>query len=238
VAGVSTEIELKARYRFDQARKRVIFLAILVKEKRAVGHVGPGLDTVAKLIMKLTPIDASQHLADAGDEVPPLSPTVSQLNFVNEKGNYAFQYDRRWYVTSDEPKLAVLRFIDRGELVAQCNISALPIAKSPATLAQFQQDVQKSLGQNFGQFINTSETKSPAGYAVLRLVAEGKVQELPIRWIYYLITNEKGRRVSLSFTFEKTLEERFGQADRLLAGQLHLTEPPTPTTARVPEKAK
>ena len=34
---------------------------MLIKEKRSVGHVGPGLDTVAKLIMKLQPIAASEQ---------------------------------------------------------------------------------------------------------------------------------------------------------------------------------
>jgi hypothetical protein len=127
--------------------------------------------------------------------------------------------------------------IDRGELVAQCNISALPSAtKTMPTLAGFQQDVQQSLGKNFGQFLSAAEQKSEAGYVIYRLVARGTVSDLPVQWIYYLVVDRSGQRVSLAFTFEQQLAERFGQADRALVAQLRLTTPPAPTTARVPDK--
>ena len=38
-------------------------------------------------------------------------------------------HDRRWHVTVDRPELTVLRLVDRGELIAQCNISPAPDAK-------------------------------------------------------------------------------------------------------------
>ena len=127
MGGVSTEIELKAKYRFDTRLKRVTYLAMLIKEKRAIGHVGPGLDTVAKLIMKITPMATSEQLSANLAEAPgPMSPDQAQLSFVAPGRQFGFRYDRRWFVTSDDPKLAVLRLIDRGELVAQCNVSALP----------------------------------------------------------------------------------------------------------------
>ena len=60
--GVGTQIELKAKYNFDLQSKRINYFALLVKEKRSVGHVGPGLDVVAKLLVKVTPITESVHL--------------------------------------------------------------------------------------------------------------------------------------------------------------------------------
>jgi len=235
VGGVSTEIELKAKYKFDLKLKRITFLALLIKEKRAVGHIGPGLDTVAKVIMKISPISASEHLTS--DVVARLgkSPTaeLSQLSYSAPSGTFQFQYDRRWYLTSDDPKMAVLRLMDRGELVAQCNMSALPVdPKKTIALAEFQSDVQKSLGKNFGQFASASESTNEAGCTVFRVVAQGTVSQLPISWIYYLIANEKGQRVTVSFTYEQTLEDRFANADRLLVGQVRLTDSPVPTAAR------
>jgi hypothetical protein len=235
VGGVSTEIELKIKYRFDMNRKRIYYLAMLVKEKRSVGHIGPGLDTVAKTIIKMTPLSTSQQLSETTN-IPKLSTELAQLGFESASAQFRFGYERRWYVTSDEPRLAVLRLLDRGELVAQCNISSLPSVKSPPTLAEFQQDVQNSLGKNFGQFTNASQSTNDAGYTVLRVVAHGAVSDLPIEWVYYLVANPKGQRVSLAFTYEQNLTERFAQADRMLVNQLRLTEPPAPTTARLPKK--
>jgi hypothetical protein len=235
VAGVATEIELKAKYRFDLGQERLIYVALLIKEKRAVGHVGPGLDTVAKVLMSITPIASSNNLTPeriaqaqaAADEV------AQTLSYAAASGQFQFEYDRRWFLTSDDKRLTVLRLLDRGELVAQCNISLLPAAdKKPVSLAEFQSDVQKSLGKNFGKFTSASQNTSPAGYAVLRVVAQGVVGELPIEWVYYLVADPQGKRVSLAFTYEQNLGERFGQADRALVNQLRMTEPPAPTAAR------
>ena len=235
VAGVSTEIELKAKYRYDVKQERLVYVALLIKEKRAVGHVGPGLDTVAKVLMSITPIGASNNLTPerVAQAKAAAEEAAETLSYAAASGQFQFQYDRRWILTSDDKRLTVMRLLDRGELVAQCNISLLPAAdKKPVSLAEFQSDVQKSLGKNFGKFTSASQSTSPAGYAVLRLVAHGTVGELPIEWVYYLVADPQGKRVSLAFTYEQTLGERFGQADRTLVNQLRMTEPPAPTAAR------
>ncbi len=240
VGGVSTEIELKAKYRFDLKLQRVTYLAMLIKEKRAVGHTGPGLDTVAKLIVTFSPMGSSQHLTEAALATVPekFTTEASMLSHTGMAGGFRFQYDRRWYLTSEDPKLAVLRLLDRGELVAQCNISSLAAGKkASANLAEFQQDVKESLGKNFGQFVGATQGVNDTGYTVFRVVAQGVVSQLPIEWIYYLISDGKGQRVTLAFTFEQDLEERFAQADRVLVSQLRLTDSPTPTAAKPPAQS-
>ncbi|MGD9721899.1 MAG: hypothetical protein AB7O59_10705 [Pirellulales bacterium] len=239
VGGVSTEIELKAKYRYDLARQRVVFLALLVKEKRAVGHIGPGLDTVAKLIMTITPLTSSQLLTPQRVAAATTAPaaTAAELGYRAVSGQFQFHYDRRWFLTSDDAKLTVMRLLDRGELVAQCNISLLPGDKTaPVSLAEFQRDVQTSLGKNFGQFTGALETTNETGYRVLRVVARGVVSEVPIEWIYYLVQDTTGRRVTLSFTYQQELVERFAQADRSLVRQLRMTDSPAPTAARAVER--
>jgi hypothetical protein len=235
VGGVSTEIQLKAKCRFDLNEKRITYLALLIKEKRAVGHIGPGLDTVAKLIVKINPAAGSDNLtAEAIDNVPAaLSPELSNLSYTAQGGQFHLLHDRRWFLTSDDPKLAVFRLVDRGELVAQCNISAIAAGqKKLVTLAEFQRDVQNSLGKNFGQFASASQTTHEAGYTVLRVVARGAVSQLPIEWVYYLIADGKGHKVSLAFTLEESLQDRFAQSDRALANAVRLAEPKAETAAK------
>ncbi len=80
IGGVSTEIEIKAKYRFDLTAKHITDLAMLIKEKRAVGHIGPGLDTTAKLIVKINDLKESEHLTpEALRKARELTPEVSQL---------------------------------------------------------------------------------------------------------------------------------------------------------------
>ncbi len=232
--GIATEIELKIKIKFDTKARRITQFAMLIKEKRAVGHIGPGLDTVAKLIVNITPIEHSQGLTAAVLERIPsrTAPELLALGYTPVGGQFRFQHDRRWYVTEDDPKLAVLRMLDRGELVAQCNISALPKVEKPVTLAEFQRDVERSLSKNFGQFIGAAQNVNEAGYAVFRVVVHGEVGGLLIEWIYYLVQNRAGQRVSLAFTLEQSLTERFAATDRAIIAALSLSEPPTPTAAK------
>jgi len=235
VGGVSTEIELKAKYKFDIAHKRISYFALLIKEKRAIGHIGPGLDTVCKLLMVISPLAESSHLTtEVVDRVAHQTPpAVVPLRYTAVSGQFRFDYEPRWYVTGDDTKLAILRLLDRGELVAQCNVSALPAnTKSTPTLEEFQRDIERSLGASFGQFVSASQDTTEKGYRVLRVVAQGTVSQLPIEWIYYLIRDEQGRSVSLAFTFEQELAERFAGADRLIVNQLKILDGPSPTAAR------
>jgi hypothetical protein len=234
IGGISTDVELKIKYKFDVAQGRITNFAMLIKEKRAIGHIGPGLDTVAKVLVKITPISRSRTLsADVLNGLPKGSNAdLLALDYTPKNGLFRFDYDRRWYVTSDDAKLAVLRLLDRGELVAQCNVSALPAVKKPVTLTEFQGDIERTLDKNFGQFVSAAQTTSEAGYAVFRVVVHGTVGQLPIEWVYYLIQDRQGRRVSLAFTFQESLRERFAAADRGVVEALRLTDPPAPTAAK------
>ena len=239
VGGVSTEIELKVRYKFDLEQKRIVHFALLIKEKRSVGHVGPGLDTVAKVLVKISPISGSENLtAEAVASLPPAAaPENLRLRYTAAGGQFGFLHDRRWYLTTEDPKLAVFRLVDQGELIAQCNISSVLAApKKALTLAEFQRDVQQSLGKNFGQFVSAGQSTTEAGYTVFRVVVQGNVSKLPIEWIYYLVGDAQGNRVSLAFTLEESLKERFAEADRALAGGMRLAQakPKASTVAKPP----
>ncbi len=227
-AGVGTQIELKAKYNFDLRTRRINYFAMLVKEKRAVGHVGPGLDVVAKLLVKVTPIAESVHLTpEVVAQLPAPVADWSLLEYEAPSHTFALEYGRQWFVTSAEPNVAVLRLIQAGELVAQCNISAILTVQKQLTLAGFQEQIQHSLGKSFGQFLRAAEEKTPEGCPVYRVVAEGEVSGLPIQWIYYLVTSaDGGQQAALAFTLEPSLAQRFAAADRELLARLRFTTPP------------
>ena len=70
-------------------------------------------------------------------------------------GQFTVQCDRRWHQMNDDPKLLGLRFVDRGDLVAQCNVAVVDKAEpgKHIDLSKFQQEIQQKLGDNFGQFV-------------------------------------------------------------------------------------
>jgi hypothetical protein len=239
IGGVSTEIELKAKYTFDLSQKRITLFALLIKEKRSIGHVGPGLDVVAKQIVKLAP-NAEESVFFDGNTVSDrtaFGEVDKSLHFESALNRFAIDHDRRWFVTNDEKKLTVFRLVDRGELVAQCNLAPLdpPQAGQNFALADFQKDIEKSLGKKFGQFVVAKEETDARGRRVFRVVVNGTVAELPIQWVYYLLTTQSGQRLSVAFTMESPLVDRFGAADRdfvsaleIMPAQTAATGTPTP----------
>lgn len=224
IGGVATEIEVKAKYRFDLNQHRVTGLGLLVKEKRAIGLVNTGLDVVAKLQLALAPVDGDGELSDAALAQLPLEPRPEFLALECESPTKKFRvyHKRDWHLMTDAGDLLALRYLDRGELVAQCNISSLANVepgKRPS-LADFQRDLESSLGKSFERFVEASESTSSHGHHIYRVIAEGRVSDLAIQWHYYLIADGEGHLAVFAFTLESELAERFGDADEVLAATI------------------
>ncbi len=114
--------------------------------------------------------------------------------------------------------------IDRGDLIAQCNVSPLAdrSAEKPLSLAQYRHDVEHALGERFDRILTVAEWTDDHGQLVYRVVAHGEVEKLPIEWRYYLIAHPSGSRTAIVFTVEAPLAERFDDADRQLVDTLQI----------------
>lgn len=244
VGGVGTEIEVKAKYHVDVKSNRITWFALLIKEKRASGPLNPGVDVVAKLVMKLSPRMQSQCLTDRVVANLPKSPTPKNLalSYQSRTGQFEFRYPRDWYITGDDGDLVVLRYADRGDLIGQCNVTLLKPAdqRKPITLADFQHDIEQTLAKNFEQFVSANEWTSSEGVRVYRAACRGRSAGLPVQWMYYLLTSEQGRRLNCAFTVEDRLADKFEGADKELVSQIRFVTTPeqSPTTAARPSKAQ
>jgi hypothetical protein len=223
-AGVATEIALKARYYFDLRRGEFAALQLVTRERREIGHVNPGVEVTARLKMSAEPKTDAGELSD--QKVAPLQGPMDgnsqQLGYRSAALGVAFQYDRNWFVTAEDHQVTVLRRLDRGQLVAQCNVTSLPNVKKgkAVTLSQFQEDIRKNLDSNFGTFTSASESTNGQRYLVYRVEAAGTTSQIPVRWIYYLLSDTGGRRVAVVFTMEDDLVESFGSADKQIVESL------------------
>lgn len=238
VGGVATEIEVKAKYRFDFDASRVTGVGLLVKEKRAIGLVNTGLDVVAKLQLAIGPSDDEGELSESALAKLPLEPKPEflALGCQSPTNKFHIYHSRDWHLMTDAGDLLALRYLDRGELVAQCNISSLADAepgKAPS-LAAFQHDLEHSLGDNFERFIEASEATNSLGHHIFRVIAEGRVSDLPIQWHYYLVSDQDGHQAVFAFTVETDLVQRLGDADEALAATIEFAptkKSPSPTAA-------
>lgn len=243
VGGVSSEIDLHAKANFDLKKKAVTWLALEYGEKRAIGHAQPGYDATIRVRTVAEPATGTPELAnDALSKLPlEANPEQTLIEFQAEKAGINLAHDRRWRVMVDRMDIAILRFIDRGDLIAQCNINRLaPLPKDqPLSLTAFQKSVETTLSKNSGQVLEAAQETTKDGGKVLRVTVAGTASEIPIQWFYYHLTDPQNRRASVVITLESKLLERYPALDReLISGLLLLDTPSTLDEGKEPTPAK
>ncbi len=235
VAGVATEIDLRGRYQFDLKAGQVTWLALIIKEDRSIGHIAPGLDVTARLQMKIDPRESVAELSDAALEGAPLVPDdwLTQLVYESPDAGFRFTHPRDWHVIAADPKAVVMRLIERGELVAQCNVSPLPdVEPGSKTLEEFQREVRKSLGEHFGEFQRANEAQTSTGLEIYEVAVQGTAEGLPVYWTYFLVHDDTGRRLAFAFTVEEQLAGALAEKDRELVSGVEFFAPTQPRAAR------
>ena len=120
----------------------------------------------------------------------------------------------------------MLRMIENDRSIAQCDLRPLA-SLAPGrqlTLEAFQQDVKKSLGGQLSQLIEADQRLSESGLRVLRVVAQGAVQGVPIQWVSLHFSDDSGRRVLATFTMDGDSVDEFAGSDVQLASTIRLLD--------------
>ena len=202
---------------------------MVVKERRQASPVSDGFEVAAQLQVLIVPDEKSRRFDEADLKGLTLHPTPEslQLSHTSKEGGWEIAHDRNWYVNRDQKGLAsaVLRRIERGDVIAQCNVSALPLGNPDKllTLEKFQEDIKYALGESFKEFVEAGQSVDKANRRVLRVMVRGTASDLPILWNYYHIADRQGQQASCVFTFEEKYAERLGKADLELVDSLRFT---------------
>lgn len=226
VGGVAADFDLRAKYNFDLTQKQLVWLALGIKEKRAIGHAEPGYEITSRVRIGAAPLGNSPHLAADFLKQFPLELKDGSTLLTHDSAEGAFQlvHDRRWNVMTDHREAAILRLVDHGDLLAQCNISRLRDmpADKDLTLEAFQKEVTETLKATLEQVVDADQSTTDNGLRQLRIVASGTVQEVPVQWIYYHLADQEGHNAALVYTMDARYVERFAELDRAMVGSLQL----------------
>lgn len=240
IHGIATDMEISGKLNVDTRQHLVTWLAMTVKEIRAIGHAQPGFDVTARIRMVRQAGEATGKLTDEAIAAWDANPKLDQqfLAFESKYGEFSLTHDRRWRLLVDRPDVAIFRLVDRGDLIAQVNFSKLD--KLPRgqtlTLEAYQKNIQEALGGTFGQFVR-AENRQEDDRTMMRVEVVGETEQLPITWIYYHLAHEDGQRLTIVFTHEASLAEKFGSGDETLVSSIQFVQPPEPTRAAAAEPA-
>lgn len=92
------------------------------------------------------------------------------------------------------------------------------------TLEAFQRDVQRTLGEQLIELTEAEQRLSATGLRVLRVVARGAAEGVPIEWTMLHFSDDSGRRVQATFTMSADSVETFAGADVQFADSLRLLD--------------
>ncbi|TWT33128.1 hypothetical protein [Blastopirellula retiformator] len=243
IGGVATDLSVKAKINFNLQSQTIEWVAAAIDENRAIAHNAPGFKVKAVIRMLSQPVETPvSALSDAQLAKVDLTPNEGKLllDYESKEAGFGLLLERDWTMMSETAKQSVFRLVKQGDLIAQCNVTRISNLKpgEQMTLEAFQQEVQKSLGKNFGEFADASEKVTSHGLRQLRVTANGVAEGMPIEWIYYLFSDDSGRRYSIVFTLETKLAEKFAEGDRNFAAGFDMLALPEPKTTAASEDSQ
>jgi hypothetical protein len=218
-------------FSFDRKAGRVDRLTVQRAETRRPGVVEEGLDVKGTLSVTRRSAETPTELGDealAGRSLEPGAGRERLILFA-PGGRYSLEHGRDWHTYWDDSRVTVLKRVEGGRLVAQCNLATGPSAgrgrhQDPD---QFRDDVRKGLGARFGQILGAGEVDGdPAGGFRYKVGVKGRQGDLGVVWYYYLIASPEGDQLLATFTLAESQARAFGDQDEALIGSLRWRDRP------------
>lgn len=221
---VGTGLKVSGIFDVDLSSQTVTDVRLNIDEAREAGQVAAGFQGKSKIDIRITRDSSCEHLSNDKLKKYTKSRRIKQkLKWASDSGRFALEYDPRWRVIAAEQEAAVLRYIDDGDLMAQCDVVQLPArpANKPLSLEAYKKEVEKIIRSDKTARISASkELTTSNGLKALKITVKGIEKELPVQWIYYHVSSEDGRRLTFVFTLEQEIANVFQPSDHRMVNGL------------------
>jgi hypothetical protein len=227
--GVESNVDLDAVYHYDRRRSRIKWFGIRIKEQRKSSPQTDGAKVTARSAIAIGPQEANESLSDAALKSVKFEaiPELLQIAHTPKNDQWTITCDRCWELYSSMTDKPEMHFLDDGNILAQCKISALSKTDPNKLIAQeaYQSELQSALGDSFGEFVEAGESDTSIGYRILRVVIRGSAaKDMPMRWIYYHVADPQGRQAVFAFVVEEKHSEKLAGKDKKLVLAFRFTD--------------
>jgi hypothetical protein len=203
---------------FDRRLGWIERVEIHRNESRRSGPIEAGLDVKSTLTMTRQSAQPPATLLDAAlaRQSLEVTPRSEMLVESGPGDRTSFLHDRSWHLFWGDPRTTVLKRIDGGRVVAQCNLVVGPPAGRGRhqEASQFRDEIRRVLGQRFVQYIGAGEVDGdPAGGYRFKVGVQGREGELGVVWYYYLVASPDGDQLVVTYTLAAQDAQAFGEQD-------------------------
>ncbi|HVJ88101.1 MAG TPA: hypothetical protein VM452_20725, partial [Caulifigura sp.] len=234
--GTNCEVTIGGSMTYDRAKDAITGARLKYAVKSTIGAVSPGLDLTMDVQTQRQALDSPGRLDDKLVAAIPIATpeTVYDLVYDAAPWGIRLRHSRDWYFFKDslenEPRVAIFRLMQKGSIIAQCNMSPLANAApgQHVSLDQFEKDIRASLGPKLKNIRAKEPLGVDSGMKVFRVIADGEHTivtpkekfTIPTTWVYYLCAAPSGRQASFVFAVESKLVEQLGTQDEILVRSL------------------
>ena len=228
ILGTTTTIDVSGVCQFHLAGGYIQGVQVKQTEKRLIGTVSPGMEVEALVAWHRAPCAVEPPLDDVNTSRIPLEPPA-ELLLLEAKfpWNMSCAYERTWHIFHQTGDVVVLRLVEDGSLVAQCNIS--PVQSVPAGQhtpdKQFVADIRSSLGDKLKAILQAEVVVADNTRRIYRVSVSGESDGIAMVWRYYLFSAASGRQVSLVFALEPPMQDRLADRDLAFVKRIQLVPP-------------
>ncbi|MCI0704978.1 MAG: hypothetical protein L0241_28290, partial [Planctomycetia bacterium] len=224
--GASVKLTISATGTFDTNAKRIVALTWKQKDEREQGPVSPASQVEATVTLKREFLaQVPKELADTALVAVPkgdVPTTMTLLRHAEPKARYTLVYPRDWHITGQTDDHLILRLLDKGEFIAQATIvawkKAEPGKHTPAD--EFKKAVSNVAGWTPTRVLEDAEVPMAGGRWLYRIVAEGKIDDLPVVQSFHLLADPQGNQAAVTFAMKPDKVKAVGTRDRELVHAL------------------
>ena len=212
VDDVTTEKKVSGILNIDLNHQHVASVRLKITEIREPGQVAPGFDGKSKIDMKISTGGSVKELSSTSlAEITKARKIRRYLRWEPEQKNFLLDYDPSWRMIASEGEAAILRYLENGDLLAQCSIVSLAARPSdnPLSLEAFKNEVEKIIRpEKTARVVDASQRQTPKGMKALQVTVYGEEEGIPINWVYFNVASADGRQVTFVFTLEQEIATR------------------------------
>jgi hypothetical protein len=235
VAGVEHGAQVKTKVEaegvFDLRAKRLVKLEWTQSDERDQGPVSPASSMKVNITVSRKAIDQPADMADVAlvsvpdGFTPPAE--MTHVEFRDAKGQFLLYHAREWQLTASTPDHTVLRLVERGDFIAQATIAPWDKAKKGKHMTpdEFRTAMNKTSGWKPEREIQADKVPSTDGKYIYRLSVQGQLDGLQVLQTFFLVANNDGDQVVVTFTMPPRNADKLGARDLSLAGSLEVPAP-------------
>lgn len=204
--GATVKATMAAGLVYSLADKHFTGCTWRYRENKEQGPLSPASEIESEISVTwkhgLALTEVTDGKASTIPAVPP--PALLMLEFRDAANRFAFHYDRNWGVVTKTEKQAILRLLDKGELVAQLNLTPYQQVKpgEHVTLDDMEKLINDAPGYKVEKVIEKIPVETAPGFWIGKVSATGEASDIPMQQILYAIAGPRGDQVLLSFTVE------------------------------------